>query len=64
MGHVQDTPVSTSMISNVCMICHMKVHILNYNLDPKKILKSKIHTLPNYEQTDLKTAIVRMAIDY
>ena len=59
MGHVQDTPVSTSMISNVCMICHMKVHIVSYNLDPKKISKSKIHTLPNHEQTNLKTAIVR-----
>ena len=58
MGHVQDTPVSTSMISNVCMICHMKVHIVSYNLDQKKFSKSKIHTLPNYEQTDLKTAIV------
>ena len=61
MGHVQDTPVSTSMISNVCMICHMKVHIVSYNLDQKKISKSKIHTLPNYEQTDLKTAIVIQA---
>ena len=60
MGHVQDTPVSTSMISNVCMICHMKVHIVSYNLDEKKKLESKIHTLPNYEQTDLKTAIVAM----
>ena len=58
MGHVQDTPVSTSMISNVCMICHMKVHKVSYNLDQKKISKSKIHILPNYEQTDLKTAIV------
>ena len=58
MGHVQDTPVSTSMISNVCMICHMKVHIVSYNLDQKKFSKSKIHILPNYEQTDLKTAIV------
>ena len=58
MGHIQDTPVSTSMISNVCMICHMKVHIVSYNLDQKKNSKSKIHTLPNYEQTDLKTAIV------
>ena len=44
MGHVQDTPVSTSMISNVCMICHMKVHIVSYNLDPKNLSKSKIHT--------------------
>ena len=60
MGHVQDTPVSTSMISNVCMICHMKVHIVSYNLDQKKISKSKIHTLPKYEQTDLKTAIVAL----
>ena len=60
MGHVQDTPVSTSMISNVCMICHMKVHIVSYNLDQKKISKSKIHILPNYEQTDLKTAIVNI----
>ena len=58
MGHVQDTPVSTSIISIVGMICHMKVHIVSYNLDQKKFSKSKIHTLPNYEQTDLKTAIV------
>ena len=40
------------------MICHMKVHIVSYNLDQKFISKSKIHILPNYEQTDLKTAIV------
>ena len=58
MGHVQDTPVSTSMISNVCMICHIKAHIVSYNLDQKKFSKSKIHTLPDYEQTVLKTAIV------
>ena len=56
MGHVQDTPVSTSMISNVCMVYHMKVNIVSYNLD--QIFFYKIHTLPNYEQTDLKTAIV------
>ena len=58
IGHVQDTPVSTSMISNECMIRHMKVHIVSYNFNQKKISKSKIHILPNYEQTDLKTAIV------
>ena len=57
IGHVQDTPVSTSMISNECMICHMKVHIVSYNLDQKKISKSKIHILPVSEQTDLKTAM-------
>ena len=61
MGHVQDTPVSTSMISNVCMICHMKVHIVSYNLDHIFVSKSKIHYLPIYEQTDLKTAKVRGA---
>ena len=32
MGHVQDTPVSTKMILNECMIYHMKVHIVSYNL--------------------------------
>ena len=58
MGHVQDTPVSTSMISNECMICHMKVYIVSYNLDQIFFSKSKIHIMPNYEQTDLKTAIV------
>ena len=58
IGHVQDTPVSTSMISNECMICHMKVHIVSYNLDQKNFSKSKIHILPNYEQTNLKMAIV------
>ena len=34
------------------------VHIVSYNLDPKKFSKSKIHTLPNYEQTDLKMATI------
>ena len=58
MGHVQDTPVSTKMILNECMIYHMKVHIVSYNLGPKKISKSRIHILPNYGQTDSKTAIV------
>ena len=57
MGHVQDTPVSTSMIPNVYMICHMKVHIVSYNLDQKNV-KIQNSTLPNYEQTDLKTTIV------
>ena len=37
----------------------MKVHIVSYNLDQKKFSKSKIHILPNYEQTNLKTAIVQ-----
>ena len=35
MGHVQDTPVSTKMILNECMIYHMKVHIVSYNLGQK-----------------------------
>ena len=54
MGHVQDTPVSTSMISNVCMICHMKLHIVSYDLDQFFFSKSKNYILPNYEQMDLK----------
>ena len=58
MGHVQDTPVSTKMILNECMIYHMKVHIVSYNLGQNKISKSRIHILPNYGQTDSKTAIV------
>ena len=58
MSHVQDTPVSTKMILNECMIYHVKVHIVSYNLDPKKMSKSRIHILPNYGQTDSKTAIV------
>ena len=36
MGHVQDTPVSTKMILNECMIYHMKVHTVSYNLGQKK----------------------------
>ena len=58
MGHVQDTPVLTKMILNECIIYHMKVHVVSYNLGQKKISKSRIHILPNYEQTDSKTAIV------
>ena len=56
MGHVQDTPVSTKMILNECMIYHMKVHIAI--IWAKKISKSRIHILPNYGQRDSKTAIV------
>ena len=44
------------------MICHMKVHIFSYSLDQEKISKSKIHIFPNYEQTDLKTAIVLRSV--
>ena len=40
------------------MICHMKVHIVSYNLDQIFFSKSKIHILPNYEQKYLKTAIL------
>ena len=58
MGHVQDTPVSTNMISNECEIYHMKVHIVSYDLGPKKFSKSKIHILPIYEQMNTKRAIV------
>ena len=58
MGHVQDSPVSTKMILDECMIYHMKVHIVSYSLDPKKFSKSNIHISPNYERTDSKTAIV------
>ena len=58
MGHVQDTPVSTKMILNECIIYHMKVHIVSYNLSSKKISKSKIHVLLIYEQMNPKTAIV------
>jgi hypothetical protein len=36
----------------------MKVHMGRYNSSPQKLSKSKIHILPIYEQTDLKTAIV------
>ena len=36
-----------------------QVHIVSYNLDQKKNSKSKIHILTNYEQTDLKTTIVK-----
>ena len=47
MGHVQDTLVSTSMISNV----FMKVHTA--------MIWTKIFFSKSYEQTDLKTAIVK-----
>ena len=58
MSHLQDNPVSTKMTLNECMIYHMKVHIVSYDLGQKKISKSRIHILPNYGQTDSKTAIV------
>ena len=58
MGHVQDTPVSTNMISNECMIYLMKVHTFSYDWGPKKFQNVKIHILTIYEQMNHKTAIV------
>ena len=58
MGHVQDPPVSTNMISIVCMIYHTKVQIFGYNLGPPKMSKSKIHTLTISEPISMKPAIV------
>ena len=62
MGHVQDSPVSTNMISNVCIIYHMKVHMVSYDFGQKEFSKSKIHILHIYEQMDLKTAIVSSSL--
>ena len=58
MDHVQDPPVSTNMISIVCMIYHMKVHMFCYNLGQDKISKSKIHILTISEPISMKPAIV------
>ena len=58
MGHVQDPPVSTNMISIVCMIYHMKVQMFGYNLGPQKMSKSKIHILTISEPISMKPAIV------
>ena len=58
MGHVQDPPVSTNMISIVCMIYHMKVHMFGYNLGPQKMSKSKIHILTISEPISMKPAIM------
>ena len=59
MGHVQDSPASTKMILDECMIYHMKVHIVSYSLEQKFFSKSNIHISPNYERMDSKMAIVR-----
>ena len=58
MGHVQDSPVSTKMILDECMIYHMKVHIVSYSLDPKKFSKSNIHISPKYERTERQVSVV------
>ena len=41
----------------------MKVHIFNYNFGQFFFSKSRSFILPNYEQTDSKTAIVLIGID-
>ena len=58
MGRVQDSPVSTNMISNACMIYPMKVHMVCYNFGSKKISKSKIHIFTISGHMSLKPAIV------
>ena len=64
MGHVQDPPVSTNMISNVCMVYHMKVYMFGYNIGPQKISKSKINILTISEPMSMKPAIVIIGADY
>ena len=46
------------IISIVCMIYHMKVHMFGYNLGPPKMSKTKIHILTISEQISMKPAIV------
>ena len=58
MGHVEDPPVSTNMISIVFMIYHMKVHMFGYNLGPQEMSKSKILILTISEPISMKPAIV------
>ena len=58
MGHVQDSPVATTMISNECMIYHMKGHIASYNLDQIFFSKSKINILTISGPMSIKPAIV------
>ena len=58
MDHAQDSPVSTNMVSNACIIYYMKVHMVCYNFGSKKISKSKIHILTISGQMSLKPAIV------
>ena len=38
---LKDSPVSTNIISNVCMIYHMKVHMVRYNFSRKKLQNPK-----------------------
>jgi hypothetical protein len=59
MDHVQDPPVSTNMISIVCMIYHMKVQMFGYNLGPQKMSRSKIHILTISEPISMKPATVK-----
>ena len=54
MDHVQDSPMSTNIISNESMIYHKSVVVL---IEAKTILKSKIHILPIYGQTDSKKKV-------
>jgi hypothetical protein len=46
MGHVQDSPVSNNMISNDCMIYHIKVHTVGYNLGQFFFLSPKFIFCP------------------
>ena len=59
MGLVQDSPVSTNMISNARMIYNMKLHMVCYNFGSKKVSKSKIHIFTISGHMSLKPAIVR-----
>ena len=66
MCHVQDTPVSTNMISNEIMIYHMKVHMVRNNFGSKKFSKSKKCNLAHFGQTQPlcigKTKVVKTVV--
>ena len=48
------TPVATNMISNVCMIYHMKVRTVSYNFGQKNVKIQNWYFAYIYGQTDLK----------
>ena len=58
MSNVQDMCQATRFEMNVHMIYCMKLNVGTYDFGPKTILKSIIHILPIFGQTNTKTTVV------
>ena len=64
MGHDQESPVATNMVSIKSMICHMKLHIVSYKDGLRRCVRAlQLHVCvcvcENYSETCVQCACAR-----